>query len=79
VAGREVFLHPFDLNPIAQRVYARRQRFRPLLFSRFLCVIYANLALCNTQQGYSPPSVTAEKESFRQSVGKSGISGNFAI
>ena len=33
VTGRQVFLHPFDLNPIANRLYARWQRFRSLLFS----------------------------------------------
>lgn len=43
------------MDPIANRLYILRQQFNPLPISLFLCVFYANCALCNTQQSYSPP------------------------
>jgi len=45
----------FDLNPVGKRLYALRQRFSMVLFSRLLAEFDGNQPLCNTQQGYSPP------------------------
>jgi len=50
----EVFLQPFDFEPIACRFYIQFQRFSAFLIGQINWVIYANLPLCNTQQGYSP-------------------------
>ena len=54
MAGRQVFLMAFDLNPIANCLYALRQRFSMVLFSQFMAEFYGNPSLCNTQQSYLP-------------------------
>ena len=54
VAGCEIFLMAFDLNPVADCLYALRQRVSMVLSSCFLTEFDGNLPLCNTQQSYSP-------------------------
>jgi len=51
----------FDLNEVANRLYACRQRFSIILFSRFLAEFYGNLPLSNSQQGYSLRGGEGEK------------------
>ena len=53
--GCEFFCLAHDSNPIAKRLYARHQGFTRLTFLQILIKCDANVPLCNTQQGYSPP------------------------
>src|SRR5579863_5312414 len=59
MTGSQVFLNSFGLNPIADCQYIHLQWVRRFLTSRLLNQRYANMPLCNTQQGYSPHSFLA--------------------
>jgi len=52
MASREIFLNPFDLNPITNRFDVGRQWVICFFLSFFPIKIDVNLALCNTQQRY---------------------------
>ncbi|HEX3625910.1 MAG TPA: hypothetical protein VH280_10850 [Verrucomicrobiae bacterium] len=51
---REPFLIPFDLNEVTERLYARGQRLAMLPLGRNMVMRHPDLAMGNTQRGYSP-------------------------
>src|SRR5689334_5093400 len=51
----ESFFIPLDLDEVAECLYARRQGFTRLPIGGNMASGHPRLALCNTQQEYSPP------------------------
>jgi len=54
MAGREIFLNPFDFYPIPNRFDVDWQWLWRFFTALLLAEFGVNLSLCNTQQLYSP-------------------------